>query len=635
MKSRFEASRTLWQWKVDCVKKLNSNKIERTVKQHAAAIRLFSKIDANYHDKKRVGFEAVHQVVRNDRIKAKLWKYLVSSCENTVYDCFNRWKLGAQLIQIEDLARLNQTKRLAHMFITRATKLDSQDKYTSLARAFRRWADNPAHMFKNAIQVFNNTLNTRIKEAFSRWRLRNSLINHAMAARRVKLAIENLQSNTFMTMRAAFTLWKEDRKAKVIMALRRMLWLHTSGVKSALYEWNTRAKMRTKSLIMKYIPRLTNLFRVYEKAQLVNMKNAFECWRTNRDDIKRRALLRILRNKEENQKLTILAFKHRVEKLEIVKKVQGAIIVKKLYESRLDEILKRRFVYWNGIEPLRKYRLLKKYLIYMIYYARLNYENSFWRWKWIKSKGAPHELVTPKHSILIRRLEKSMRAYKRRLVQFGFFKLILHFRQAAVGRERLSMQFALGSLLQASMRASSPFSSRPVSVDQSAFFNRSLPNLSPDREVLGRETPILGDISQIAASKLSPDEISQVNKAGAAEVIGINLREVKTRQLFSAFHTLQSFCKAREMFEEERQKLTETITLLEEDIKGLLEDNKTLRQHNENLLDKVEANKEGQEQDSADMNENILNILVNSLSKLAQIPMMEAFIMMKNQSGFL
>jgi FtsZ-binding cell division protein ZapB len=89
------------------------------------------------------------------------------------------------------------------------------------------------------------------------------------------------------------------------------------------------------------------------------------------------------------------------------------------------------------------------------------------------------------------------------------------------------------------------------------------------------------------------------------------------------------------MFEEERQKLTETITLLEEDIKGLLEDNKTLRQHNENLLDKVEANKEGQEQDSADMNENILNILVNSLSKLAQIPMMEAFIMMKNQSGFL
>jgi len=331
----------------------------------------------------------------------------------------------------------------------------------------------------------------------------------------------------------------------------------------------------------------------------------------------------------------VIALKNRMEKLKIVKKVQGAIIVKKIYEAKLVDILKRRFTWWNGIEPLRKYRLLKKYMIRIIYYARVNYEISFWRWKWTKSHATPYELVTPKHSILMKRIEKSMRSYKRRLLQFGFFKLILHFRQTAVGRERLSMQFALGSLLQASIRASSPYSSRPVSVDQSTFFNRSLPNLSPDKEILGRETPFLGELSQIASNKLSPEEITQVNRAGAVEVIGINLREVKTRHLFSAFHTLHSYGKARDFFEEERQKLTETITLLEEDIKGLLEDNKTLRQHNEDLLDKVEANKEGQEQESVDLKEKIATILANSLSKLVQIPMMEAFILIKNHSGLL
>ena len=83
-------------------------------------------------------------------------------------------------------------------------------------------------------------------------------------------------------------------------------------------------------------------------------------------------------------------------------------------------------------------------------------------------------------------------------------------------------------------------------------------------------------LSAAPSTKLSKEEVVEINKVGGAEVLFIHLREAKKRRAGWALASIWTFSRNIGMFDDERSRLVEQINELRYDKHSLLEDNTAL-----------------------------------------------------------
>jgi len=136
-------------------------------------------------------------------------------------------------------------------------------------------------------------------------------------------------------------------------------------------------------------------------------------------------------------------------------------------------------------------------------------------------------------------------------------------------------------------------------------------------------------------SRLSPEEVKQISRQGAGEILGLELRSIRLRQIAIGFASVAEYSKQIGLFEDEKNRLVESINELRYDKHSLLEDNTALRHHNEALIETLEVTNINFEKLSLQLDQMRLGRMVRVISKMMEMPLLDALMIFKQNAGIL
>ena len=145
---------------------------------------------------------------------------------------------------------------------------------------------------------------------------------------------------------------------------------------------------------------------------------------------------KLVKSLESKQRHSILAFSENMRKKRLIDKINATFKVYKVLKSKPKIMLKGRFEYWKNLEELRLYRLRKKVLMKWIYMSSINYQNSFWKMKFVWNMN--FRSFDPRHSLMYRKLSKIASNYQTRLKQYAHFKLVMYYKTMPYPIRRLA-----------------------------------------------------------------------------------------------------------------------------------------------------------------------------------------------------
>ncbi len=249
---------------------------------------------------------------------------------------------------------------------------------------------------------------------------------------------------------------------------------------------------------------------------------------------------------------------------------------------------------------------MKKTTSKMMVFVSVNYESAFWKWKYIVTKTGFQ--TVPKHSLAFKRFILIGTNYQQRLQQYSFYKVALYYRSMLSGG-KLSFPQKIAHMNKYSRDFSQDDSDRPLS----NLLNTSKSDVNPS------------SITQIATNKLSKEEVTSLNQAGAFELMASQIKSAKARRTSWALAFMIAYSKQISLYDTERTNFIEQINELRFEKHSLLEDNTTLRHHNEVLIENLE--KANTEFHSLSLNLDNMRLvrMVRVVSKMIEIPIAEAF----------
>ena len=394
---------------------------------------------------------------------------------------------------------------------------------------------------------------------------------------------------------------------KVTGCLRRLAIIIKNQQKESLLKWH----QKIISLGSNALSKGNKIRYVLESVARRTVKGAFN--KILGDLRAKRGVIRMIRNLVNQQRCAVERLRERVCKLRMIKKVNSAYILMKMLGGKFDQMVAGRFRMWKNQEYIRRMRLMRRALMHMVFYASINFENGFWKWKFVMTRFGDD--VNPKHALMQRRLSQVCYNYQTRLKQFSLFKVLLFFRQTVGTQGSKKSVQNVSSLVKAQR-------------------NEQARSPSPERRDSKVTPSVRGSVSTDAAGKLSKEELVGVNQLGGAEVIALQLRNCRFRNLAVGFASVSVFSKQIGVFDDERTRLIEQINELRYDKHSLLEDNTALRHHNEALIDNLEKTNMNFQSLSLHLDQMRLGRMVRVISKMIELPMLEALIMVKHQTGF-
>lgn len=250
---------------------------------------------------------------------------------------------------------------------------------------------------------------------------------------------------------------------------------------------------------------------MHDKNTRLSLRGAWKNWSGDSKNIKNRAILRLIRNQERKQheaisnfKFNSIIFGYRA----LVSRMQGAIKLRDILRKRYKQIMKHRYTRWKQDELIHRKRLMRKYLMKIMFNTSIGYQIGFWRFKYIIDKYGT--ALYPKHSMMYKRLDKTITQCNRRYMQLAFFKIVLSFRTSPLTTgERSTYAVAIKHLQQAGARMTgSPIPSRPTTGYLDAQISLPLPI---SRASLAEDIEDPSNLATVAAGKLEQDELSAVN----------------------------------------------------------------------------------------------------------------------------
>jgi hypothetical protein len=581
----------------------------------------------------------------------KSWRDYVDRCKRG--ELFDRMR--AQKLTIHLRGIITRTMRTAS-----STVITAQDK---IKHMFRLWEVEIIHNFRGVWSMWREfvarTKRGELMDAVKTQKLRTALENVPKRTMRdafervigdgsrVKAALRRLEISALKVRDSAYFVWRDfmmmQRKqeslrnlrawqlknnmtalsvrtirdallrmlgdgTKVLGCLRRLAIIIKNQQKETFLHWR-------QKIINKGSGHLTKGMKIRHVLEAVARRTLKGAFNKILGDLRaKRGIARMIRNLVNQQRCALERLRERVMKLRMIKKVNSAYILMKMLGIKFDQMVAGRFRIWKNEQYIRKMRLMRRALMHMVFYASINYENGFWKWKFVLTRFGDD--VNPKHAVMGKRLSQVCMNYQTRMKQFALFKVLLHFRQNPVPQTaKKSLQFAVSSLVKAQRdeQARSP---------------------SPERRVDSKVTAsVRGSVSTDAAGKLSKEELVGVNQLGGAEVIALQLRNCRLRNLAVGFASVSVFSKQIGVFDDERSRLIEQINELRYDKHSLLEDNTALRHHNEALIDNLEKTNMNFQSLSLHLDQMRLGRMVRVISKMIELPMLEALIMVKHYTG--
>ena len=85
----------------------------------------------------------------------------------------------------------------------------------------------------------------------------------------------------------------------------------------------------------------------------------------------------------ESEKIAFIAFKERIQKISLIKKVSSSCVMLKILRSKAQIMIRGRFIYWKNLEAIRRFRIKKKVIMKMIQLSSINFENAYWKMKFL------------------------------------------------------------------------------------------------------------------------------------------------------------------------------------------------------------------------------------------------------------
>jgi hypothetical protein len=190
----------------------------------------------------------------------------------------------------------------------------------------------------------------------------------------------------------------------------------------------------------------------------------------------------------------------------------------------------------------------------------ISYELAFWKWKIMLSCNG--SFLFPKHSLTLKRIFITFSNYQQRLVHFALFKLALNFK---------SNQFT-----------------------GKAGFSRGLAQaISNEIQNEDREMPRLQLNLNDSQSEFELNEVGNITKIGAFEILGLQFKAIIRRKLSWVLSAIYTNSKDIGMHEDEKYRLFDKINELRNEKHRLVEDSNSLRMHNDLLISSLKKSTEG------------------------------------------
>ena len=580
-----------------------------------------------------------------------LWKNYVESCKRG--ELFDRVRSQRLLTVIKSISVrtmreaskqiITAQDKIKHMFKLFAVEIKDNTK-----SAWSKWRAYVSEVKRGALlDAIKSQKLRKCIESVSRRIIKDALERVIGDGNKVKGALRRLEISCYKIRDSAFLIWKtsminkrtreslEKLRAqqlrstlnklpqrhvkdavdrilgdggKVAGCLRRLVIFVKNQQRESFDKWKQKAFIKKAEILTKG----NKIHRALEALSRRSLKTAFS--NILGDKTALRAVCRLTRNLMNKQISALEGLRDRVAKLHMIKKVNSAYLLMKMLKVKCNMMLKGRFTIWKNLDLIRIARLKRKAIMHWIFNSSINYQNAFWKWKYILTiRGLD---LNPKHSLMQKRLSMIGYNYQGRLKQFALFKLLLFFRSNLLSAQsRKSFNLSFNSLVKGS-REEVP---RPSS-----------PERKTDSKVL---LSVRESVSTDAAGKLSKEELIGVNQLGAAEVIILQLKNVRLRHIAVGFACVSLFSKQIGVFDDERGRLIEQINELRYDKHSLLEDNTALRHHNEALIENLEKTNMNFQSLSLHLDQMRLGRMVRVISKMIELPMLEALIMVKHQTG--
>ena len=111
------------------------------------------------------------------------------------------------------------------------------------------------------------------------------------------------------------------------------------------------------------------------------------------------------------------------------------------------------------------------------------------------------------------------------------------------------------------------------------------------------------------------------------------MKHARIRQLEIGLTTMSNYSAHMGLLDDEKARLIEQINELRLDKHNLLEDNTALRNHNEALIDNLERTNLQFQGLSMHLDQMRLGRMVRVISKMIDMPVLEAFLIMRHHAG--
>lgn len=146
---------------------------------------------------------------------------------------------------------------------------------------------------------------------------------------------------------------------------------------------------------------------------------------------------------------SFFSLQENMRKKKTLRKAKGALNLITILSPKPLIMLKGRFNIWKNIEDLRLLRLMKNSIITWILHSSINYQNSFWKMKYVLAKRK--KIYDPKFILCFRKLLKIGLNYQTRLKQYAHFKLLMVYKSAPEKKALMNRNYKRHSVHRALM----------------------------------------------------------------------------------------------------------------------------------------------------------------------------------------
>lgn len=295
----------------------------------------------------------------------------------------------------------NITRTSGHQKIERLLKAGLSQKASQKSSAFNNWKE----------KVNQNRFNSKLAQA------RAKLMSQCLSSL-VKSQKQNIIKSLIKTQKVLKNTFNRAES------------LYKSSQRSIVESWK-------KSTFYQNGQKLLNRYKAAQiLAKIVKSRTTSAYSRLTGQGVIKKVLEKLVSSQYSKLKEAISALSENVRKKFVIDKVLGTFKLYKVMKPKPKIMLKGRFEYWKNLEELRIYRLKKKVIMKWIYMSSINYQNSFWKLKYVWNMNFKY--FDPRHSLMYRKLCKISSNYQTRLKQYAHFKLVMYYKTMPYPIRRLA-----------------------------------------------------------------------------------------------------------------------------------------------------------------------------------------------------